>query len=117
MQVFAFDQHINLNIYLCEIIMINVGYVLFILFAVTISSVKPNQHFKHYYLTAEATVPSEANLEQISSSISTSVNEGNNNKNNKTYQVSFSGAFSYYFLSFLYECYVIWLEEEVLCDV
>lgn len=72
--------------------------------AVTISGVKPNQHFVSYYLTAEATVPSEANLEQISSSISTSVNnEGNNN--NKTYQVSFSGTFSYYLCScnFLYE--------------
>lgn len=49
---------------------------------------KPGQHLLYYYLTAEATVPSEANVEQSSSSISTSLNEGNNNNNNKTYQVS-----------------------------
>lgn len=47
-------------------------------------------------MTAEATVPSEANVEQISSSISTSVNEGNKNNNNKTYQVSFSGKKFFY---------------------
>ncbi|XP_063710032.1 spondin-1-like [Culicoides brevitarsis] len=55
-------------------------------YTISISGVKPNQHFVSYYLTAEATVPSEANIEQTSTS-TTSVNEGNNNNNNnKTYQ-------------------------------
>lgn len=71
-------------------------FLVYLIVAVTISGVKPGQHLLYYYLTAEATVPSDANVEQSSSSISTSLNEGNNNNNNKTYQVSL---FRCFFLS------------------
>lgn len=58
---------------------------------VTISGVKPNQHFSEYYLTAEATVPRET-TEQTSA-----LNEENLNNNNKTYQVSLLVTFFYTF--------------------